>query len=168
MRSHTHMDSPIGTLTLVATDDTLSGVYMVDHRHQPPAATFGEPDPAAFTEVITQLTEYFAGTRTEFDVPLHLHGTDFQRRVWTELRAIPYGETTTYGELARRIGSPLSASRAVGLANGKNPVSIIVPCHRVVGSTGHLTGYAGGLDRKHHLLDLERRTTSPDLFTSPV
>jgi methylated-DNA-[protein]-cysteine S-methyltransferase len=102
------------------------------------------------------LKEYFAGERTKFDVPLALSGTPFQRRVWTALQDIPYGETTTYGELAASLGLVPGASRAVGLANGKNPVSIIVPCHRVIGSTGSLTGYGGGLDRKQRLLDHER------------
>lgn len=169
MRTHTHVESPVGTLTLVATDGVLSGLYMTNQRHLPDTTTFGEKDPTAFPATITQLTEYFEGTRTEFDLPLHLHGTDFQRRVWAELTTIPHGETTSYGELALRITGTLTASRAVGLANGKNPVSIIVPCHRVVGATGNLTGYGGGLARKQHLLDHERRvagTTTPDLFTT--
>jgi methylated-DNA-[protein]-cysteine S-methyltransferase len=102
-----------------------------------------------------QLTAYFTGELTTFTARLLLKGTDFQRQVWTELQQIPYGETTTYGELAERMGRP-TAARAVGLANGKNPISIIVPCHRVVGSTGNLTGYGGGLPRKRYLLDFER------------
>ncbi|NUH43382.1 methylated-DNA--[protein]-cysteine S-methyltransferase [Streptomyces samsunensis] len=157
--THTTIDSPYGPLTLVATGTELSGLYMVQQRHRPPEETFGAPgDPAdtPFAETIRQLTAYFAGELTEFDLPLHLDGTPFQRRVWAELRRIPYGETWSYGRLADRIGQP-TASRAVGLANGKNPVGIIVPCHRVVGSTGSLTGYGGGLDRKRRLLEFEAR-----------
>jgi methylated-DNA-[protein]-cysteine S-methyltransferase len=115
-----------------------------------------------FAEVRRQLAEYFDGERDEFDVPLEMTGTHFQRRVWRALRQIPYGETTTYGELARRVGRP-SASRAVGLANGRNPIAVIVPCHRVIGSDGSLTGYGGGLERKRLLLELEvgRGTPTP-------
>lgn len=154
-RSHTVLDSPIGALTLVATDGVLSGLYMEQHRHRPAEETFGERDPGPFGEVISQLGEYFAGERKHFELPMAFAGTDFQRRVWAELCEIPYGETVSYGELAARLGRP-SASRAVGLANGKNPISLIVPCHRVVGSTGSLTGYGGGLPRKRFLLDFER------------
>jgi methylated-DNA-[protein]-cysteine S-methyltransferase len=162
-RAHLVMDSPIGPLTLVADGAALACVYMSDHRHAPADDTFGpaDPPPGPQADVLgqaeRQLTEYFAGTRTEFDLPLAMPGTDFQQQVWAGLRQIPYGETISYGELARRLGKP-NASRAVGLANGRNPVSIIVPCHRVVGSTGRLTGYGGGLDRKARLLDLERET----------
>ena len=160
MASHVVLDSPIGPLTLVATDGALSGLYMEMQRHRPPEETFGapaDPDTEPFATVAAQLTAYFAGELTEFDVPLTLRGTPFQQRVWAALTEIPYGETTTYGELAVEIGNP-SASRAVGLANGRNPVGVIVPCHRVVGSTGSLTGYGGGLDRKRRLLDFERET----------
>lgn len=152
---HTAVDSPVGPLTLVAHDGVLSGLYMTDQRHRPADETFGPEDPSPFGDVITQLAEYFAGTRTTFDLALDLIGTPFQRTVWRALREIPYGETVSYGELAQRLGRP-SAARAVGLANGRNPIGIIVPCHRVVGSTGDLTGYGGGLDRKRHLLDFER------------
>lgn len=155
---HTVVDSPVGPLTLVAVDDALTGLYMDRQRHRPPQESFGEPGTAPFGPVIEQLAEYFAGQRSEFDVVMALTGTPFQRTVWAALREIPYGETVSYGELAERIGQP-SASRAVGLANGKNPIGIIVPCHRVVGSTGNLTGYGGGLDRKQHLLDFERSNT---------
>jgi methylated-DNA-[protein]-cysteine S-methyltransferase len=151
---HTMLDSPVGELTLVARDGLLAGVYMTQQRHLPARETFGERDERPFVAVITQLEEYFAGSRTEFDLPLALRGTPFQETVWRALTTIPYGETTSYGELAEQIGRP-SASRAVGLANGKNPVSIIVPCHRVVGSSGSLTGYGGGLERKRQLLDFE-------------
>ncbi|MFB9903558.1 methylated-DNA--[protein]-cysteine S-methyltransferase [Allokutzneria oryzae] len=156
-RRHTVVDSRIGPLTLVATDDGLAGVYMADQRHRPAESTFGPRVDSGFDEVIAQLEAYFAGTLTEFDLPLAMTGTPFQRRVWAELLEIGYGETVSYGQLAERIGKP-TASRAVGLANGKNPVSIIVPCHRVVGSNGDLTGYGGGIERKRHLLDFERET----------
>ncbi|MEU7043496.1 methylated-DNA--[protein]-cysteine S-methyltransferase [Streptomyces varsoviensis] len=155
MRVHTRLDSPYGTLTLVADDGVLCGLYMTDQRHRPPEETFGDPDDTPFAEVVRQLTGYFTGEITEFELPLDLDGTPFQRRVWSELQRIPYGETISYGQLADRIDAP-GASRAVGLANGKNPIGIIVPCHRVVGSTGSLTGYGGGLDRKRRLLDFER------------
>ncbi|MEU1671433.1 methylated-DNA--[protein]-cysteine S-methyltransferase [Streptomyces roseifaciens] len=154
-RTHTVTDSPYGPLTLVATDGRLCGLYMEGQRHRPPRETFGEPDPAAFARAREQLEEYFAGSRTAFDLPLALAGTGFQRTVWNALLEIPYGETVSYGLLAARIGRP-SAARAVGLANGKNPVGIIVPCHRVVGANGALTGYGGGLPRKQRLLDFER------------
>jgi methylated-DNA-[protein]-cysteine S-methyltransferase len=156
MLVHTVQDSPVGPLTLVALDGKLSGLYMNLQRHRPPEATFGEPDPTPFTEVIRQLDEYFGGQRTEFDLPMNLVGTPFQRTVWAALQEIPYGETRSYGQLAERIGRP-GAARAVGLANGRNPIGIIVPCHRVVGASGDLTGYGGGLERKQHLLDFERR-----------
>ncbi|MEV6794328.1 methylated-DNA--[protein]-cysteine S-methyltransferase [Streptomyces sp. NPDC051320] len=154
VRQHTVIDSPYGPLTLVATDGVLSGLYMTDQRHRPPEETFGAPDPRQFGAVVSQLTAYFGGELTEFTVPLTLHGTPFQRSVWQQLQQIPYGETRSYGDLADRLGKP-GASRAVGLANGKNPVGIIVPCHRVIGSTGSLTGYGGGLDRKQRLLAFE-------------
>ncbi|GAA2071232.1 methylated-DNA--[protein]-cysteine S-methyltransferase [Streptomyces albiaxialis] len=156
MRTHTTIDSPTGPLTLVADENgALTGVYMENQRHRPPQETFGHPDPEPFAEAVAQLREYFAGERREFTVPLALDGTPFQRTVWQALCEIPYGETVSYGQLAERLGKP-NASRAVGLANGKNPVSIIVPCHRVVGANGSLTGYGGGLGRKRQLLDFER------------
>ncbi|MGH3673903.1 MAG: methylated-DNA--[protein]-cysteine S-methyltransferase [Pseudonocardiaceae bacterium] len=154
------MDSPIGPLTLVAVHGALAGLYMNRHRHQPATETFGERDPAPFATVTSQLEEYFAGRRTEFDLPLAPAGTPFQHTVWAALREIPYGQTESYGHLAERIGRP-GAARAVGLANGRNPVSIIVPCHRVVGATGALTGYGGGLDRKQQLLDFEQGALLP-------
>ena len=155
MRTHTVMDSPVGPLTLVATDGVLCGLYMDEQRHRPQQEVFGQRDDTCSHDVIEQLNAYFAGDLKEFDLELAMTGTEFQRRVWTELRQIPYGETISYGELAQRLGSP-SASRAVGLANGKNPIGIIVPCHRVVGSTGSLTGYGGGLPRKRYLLSFEQ------------
>ncbi|MEV0777328.1 methylated-DNA--[protein]-cysteine S-methyltransferase [Streptomyces sp. NPDC050433] len=166
--SHTVVDSPYGPLTLVATDGVLSALYMTGQRHRPPQETFGkvdDPEARPFGAVIAQLDEYFAGGRTEFDLPLRLHGTPFQRSVWEQLLKIPYGETRSYGQLADALGKS-GASRAVGLANGKNPVGIIVPCHRVIGSTGSLTGYGGGLDRKQRLLAFEGagRTPAGTLF----
>jgi methylated-DNA-[protein]-cysteine S-methyltransferase len=156
---HAVMDSPIGQLTLVGSEGNLSGLYMTEQRYRPEEAIFGERDNALFAEVVSQLEEYFAGERTEFTVPLAPRGTAFQQVVWDALRKVPYGETVTYGELAERIGRP-GAARAVGHANGHNPIGIIVPCHRVVGSTGALTGYAGGVPRKRFLLDHERRLAS--------
>ena len=155
--SYAVIDSPVGPLMLVGSDEgELMGVYMEQHRHQPPVETFGERDDTILPDVVEQLREYFEGTRTTFDVRLRMVGTPFQREVWRALLDIPYGETTTYGELAVALGKTPQSSRAVGLANGKNPISIIVPCHRVVGSTGSLTGYGGGLERKQQLLDHER------------
>ncbi|HLL33342.1 MAG TPA: methylated-DNA--[protein]-cysteine S-methyltransferase [Streptomyces sp.] len=153
-RQHTVIDSPYGPLTLVADDGVLCGLYMENQRHRPAEDTFGTHDERPFAEAEAQLEAYFAGELTEFTLPLRLHGTPFQRRVWEHLRTIPYGETRTYGRLATALGNP-QASRAVGLANGRNPIGIIVPCHRVVGTGGSLTGYGGGLARKQRLLDFE-------------
>jgi methylated-DNA-[protein]-cysteine S-methyltransferase len=162
-RTHTVVDSPVGPLTLVAADGTLTGLYMYRQRHRPPEETFGEPDTGPFDQVTSQLRDYFDGRLTSFDLPMALSGTPFQQRVWAALRDIPYGETISYGQLADRIGQP-TAARAVGLANGKNPIGIIVPCHRVVGSTGDLTGYGGGLPTKQHLLAFERGISGAPLF----
>jgi methylated-DNA-[protein]-cysteine S-methyltransferase len=165
-RSHAVADSPVGPLTLVAADGAVTGLYMDEQRHRPPQEVFGDPaeDPAGepFAAAFGQLREYFDGRRTEFDIRLSLDGTAFQQRVWAALRAIPYGQTVSYGQLADRLGQP-SASRAVGLANGKNPVSIIVPCHRVVGADGSLTGYGGGIERKRYLLAHELRVSGQTL-----
>lgn len=147
------LDSPLGPLTLVAQDDAVAGIYMTEHRHMPPVS--GDRDDKALPSLREQLTAYFARELKDFDVRLAVTGTPFQQRVWAALAEIPYGETWSYGQLAEHIGSP-RAVRAVGLANGKNPVSIVVPCHRVVGSDGSLTGYGGGLERKQLLLALER------------
>ncbi|MGW0498560.1 methylated-DNA--[protein]-cysteine S-methyltransferase [Streptomyces sp. NPDC003007] len=155
MKQHTVTDSPYGPLTLVADDGVLCGLYMTGQRHRPPEETFGPRDPTLFTEAEEQLKAYFAGELKEFTVPLRLHGTPFQRAVWDQLRRIPYGETRTYGRLADTLGTP-HASRAVGLANGRNPIGVIIPCHRVIGANGGLTGYGGGLERKQRLLDFER------------
>jgi methylated-DNA-[protein]-cysteine S-methyltransferase len=157
MKQHTVTDSPYGPLTLVADDGVLCGLYMTDQRHRPPEETFGSPDDIPFTEAREQLSAYFAGELKEFTLELRLHGTPFQRRVWDQLTRIPYGETRTYGQLADLLGNS-KASRAVGLANGRNPIGIIVPCHRVIGASGGLTGYGGGLERKQRLLDFERGT----------
>lgn len=153
---HTVIDSPTGKLTLVGDGEALTGLYMDVQRYRPPEEVFGEPDDTAFDAAVAQLGEYFAGRRQVFDLPLAFTGTPFQRMVWRALCDIPFGETTTYGQLAEQLGRP-TAARAVGHANGKNPISIIVPCHRVVGSTGDLTGYGGGIERKQHLLEFERR-----------
>ena len=152
----TEFSTPIGTLQLRGTGALLTGIFMEDHRHQPIAPAHAVRDPGHFRTARTQLEEYFAGDRRVFDLPLAAAGTDFQRAVWQALAAVPYGLTLSYGELARRIGRE-RAVRAVGLANGRNPLSIVVPCHRVIGGNGALTGYGGGLDRKRFLLDLERR-----------
>ncbi|MFI9610142.1 methylated-DNA--[protein]-cysteine S-methyltransferase [Streptomyces sp. NPDC052023] len=155
MRQHTVIDSPYGLLTLVADDGILSGLYMTDQRHRPAEETFGGRDDRPFGAAVDQLTAYFDGELRDFTVELRLNGTPFQRTVWDQLRRIPYGETRSYGELAEALGNPF-ASRAVGLANGRNPIGIIVPCHRVIGAGGGLTGYGGGLERKRRLLDFER------------
>lgn len=159
-RTHTVVDSPVGPLTLVAVNGTLTGLYMDAARYRPPAEAFGEPDAAVFIETASQLRGYFAGELSEFDLPLTLTATPFQRTVWSTLLQIPYGQTVSYGQLADRIGRP-TAARAVGMASSRNPLSIIVPCHRVVGAAGDLTGYGGGLERKRYLLALERRLHGP-------
>ncbi|MFI1047996.1 methylated-DNA--[protein]-cysteine S-methyltransferase [Streptomyces griseoruber] len=158
MKKHTVTDSPYGPLTLVADDDgVLCGLYMTGQRHRPPQESFGPRDDTLFGAAEEQLEAYFEGGLKEFTLPLRMAGTPFQRGVWDQLRRIPYGETRSYGELAEFLGNP-GASRAVGLANGRNPIGIIVPCHRVVGANGGLTGYGGGLDRKQRLLDFESGT----------
>ena len=148
------IDSPVGRLLLVCDDDGITEIRFSSADLPPPPDADWEHDPAGLRVLAAQLREYFAATRTEFDIPLRPSGTEFQRQVWDALVAIPYGETISYGELAARIGRP-SASRAVGLANGANPLPIVVPCHRVVGADGSLTGFGGGLDRKRFLLGLE-------------
>jgi methylated-DNA-[protein]-cysteine S-methyltransferase len=143
-------DTPVGPLLLTADGDALTGLWF---GVKPVAGTRDDDDPV-LVAAVTQVREYFAGERTSFDLPLAPDGTDFQRRVWEQLRLIPYGTTVSYGELARRLGAP-SASRAVGAANGRNPIAIVVPCHRVIGADGSLTGFGGGMDAKRVLLDLE-------------
>ena len=151
---HTTVTSPLGELLLVGDGRTLHGLHMQQGRRPVRVGPDWRRDDAAFAQARAQLDEYFAGARTEFRVPLELAGNAFERRVWRELLEIPYGQTASYGEIARRIGTP-HAARAVGLANGRNPVAVIVPCHRVIGADGSLTGYGGGLERKRLLLDLE-------------
>ena len=149
------MGSPVGELVLTAAGDRLVGCWFATGtgRSDPAAGLVRDDD--ALAAARQQLEEYFAGERQTFDLELAPVGTEFQQRVWAQLRAIPYGETATYGEIATALGNP-GASRAVGLANGANPIAIVVPCHRVIGADGRLTGYAGGTDRKRALLDLEQ------------
>ena len=154
------VSSPIGRLLLTGDGHALTGLWMLDAlsfsgRHSARVEDGLTPSPETFTDVAAQLEEYFAGDRKDFTVPLAPSGTPFQLAVWTQLTKIPYGSTVSYGDIARALGKRLVASRAVGLANGANPISIIVPCHRVIGSDGSLTGYGGGLDRKELLLRLE-------------
>ena len=157
MTHFTHTDSPIGPLLLLSDGTHLTGLYMNQHRCGPAlSAAWTQNDALAlFVRAQEQLTAYFAGTRTTFDLPLAPHGTSFQQDVWNALSSISYGQTVSYGELARRVGRP-GAARAVGAASGANPLSLVVPCHRVVGARGLLTGYAGGTERKQFLLKLER------------
>jgi methylated-DNA-[protein]-cysteine S-methyltransferase len=152
------IDSPIGLLTLAGRGSALTNLRMVDQTYEPSHAGWTH-DPAAFPGAVEQLDAYFAGELADFDVEIDMRGTEFQRQVWNALLTIPYGETRSYGEIAEWIGAP-GAARAVGLANGHNPIAIIVPCHRVIGANGSLTGYGGGLDRKRTLLGLERHKTS--------
>jgi methylated-DNA-[protein]-cysteine S-methyltransferase len=154
---HSYLPSPIGQVLVTADGRGLTGLYTCEHVRLP--VELGARADAEFAVVRDQLAEYFAGERTEFDLPLAPAGTEFQQRVWQLLRAIPLGQTRTYGQLAAELGNP-AAMRAVGLANGRNPISIIVPCHRVIGSTGALTGYAGGLAAKQWLLEHERQVAS--------
>jgi methylated-DNA-[protein]-cysteine S-methyltransferase len=148
------MESPVGPMRLEADDEVLTSAMFVAH------GTPITPEDQAVTPLLArarrQLRDYFAGELREFDLPVTVQGTDFQRRVWAELQAIPYGRTSSYGEIARRLGLPVGAARAVGTANGRNPIAIVVPCHRVIGAHGKLVGYAGGLDRKRFLLGLEQ------------
>lgn len=152
-----YLDSPLGRLQLRSDGAALTGLYMPSPKGQPPVDAAWVADDAPFADAVDQLRAYFAGTLREFDLPLAPHGTEFQNRVWSALRAIPYGRTCSYRDIAESIGAP-KAVRAVGLANGRNPISVIVPCHRVVGANGSLTGYGGGLPNKQLLLELERRT----------
>ena len=155
---HVVVDSPIGPLTLVRDDEGLTGLYYPGHWTRPDRNSFGPrvaaSDDHGFDEAVIQLREYFAGEREDFDLPLNPRGSDTARQVWQLLAEIPYGQTTTYGELARKVGAGVDP-RDIGGFVGDNPLSILIACHRVVGSTGKLTGYAGGLDRKRYLLELE-------------
>lgn len=151
------MESPVGKLKLVASDTGLVAVlWQNDRPKRVRLAELVEDDQhPVLLKAERQLGEYFAGKRKAFDVPLDMRGTDFQKNVWEALLGIPFGETRSYGQLAKQLGNP-NATRAVGAANGRNPLSIIVPCHRVIGSSGSLTGFGGGLETKAHLLDLEK------------
>lgn len=153
---YSELDSPVGTLWLLGDGQLLTGLYMHEQRHRPDLPAGCEPNDRAFRPVREQLKAYFAGELQKFELALGGEGSDFQKRVWQALCKIPFGATESYGGLAKRIGNA-NASRAVGLANGKNPIGIIVPCHRVVGANGSLTGYGGGLERKQWLLEHERR-----------
>jgi methylated-DNA-[protein]-cysteine S-methyltransferase len=161
---HTTIDSPLGQLTLTARDESLTGIFFEGHWHLPPSEFFGEAvsaeDPV-FQQATRELGEYLSGERTVFDVPFQVSGNPFQQRVWARLEHIPYGETVSYGELATELGDR-NLSQAVGSAVGRNPLSIIIPCHRVVGRDGRLTGYAGGLDNKRFLLDLEEPASAKE------
>ena len=155
---HAVIDSPLGELTLVADGGALIGLYFRHHWYRPPGEAFGPrvdaKSDALLADAQAQLTDFLAGDRTDFDLPTALRGDDLQQRVWGRLTAIPYGETVTYGDLATALADG-STAQEIGAAVGRNPLSIIVPCHRVVGKNGKLTGYAGGLERKKFLLDLE-------------
>lgn len=172
MRTHTVIDSPIGALTLVNTDGVLSGLYMDVPGRSPAAATIGVRTTDGFAQAVEELDEYFARQRTDFTVPLAPSGTPFQLAVWRELSRIPYGQTRTYAQIATAVTAGGDAvgdwtiARAVGAANARNPIAIVVPCHRVIGADGSLTGYAGGLERKEFLLALENpaRVVAEPLF----
>ena len=151
---YTTLESPIGELLLLGDRDALHGLYMQEGRTAITLRRDWQRSDEPFAAARAQLAEYFDGRRITFDLPLVMDGNEFERRAWRALQDIPYGETITYGEQARRIGAP-AAARAVGTANGRNPISIVVPCHRVIGANGSLTGYGGGLARKRVLLDLE-------------
>jgi methylated-DNA-[protein]-cysteine S-methyltransferase len=151
---YTTLESPIGELLLLGDGQALRGLHMQDGRRPIAVRSGWERSAAPFASACAQLQEYFAGRRTTFELPLAMSGNPFERCVWRALGDIPYGETTSYGELARGIGHP-SAARAVGVANARNPIAVIVPCHRVIGASGALTGYGGGLERKRLLLELE-------------
>ena len=157
---HTTFESPVGLLLLMSDGTSLTGLHTDNDKHRPavPPDWIRDGSAAPFAQAIAQLRAYFDGELTDFELPLALHGTEFQIKVWRELCNIRFGETISYAELARRIGRP-TASRAVGHSNARNPISIIVPCHRVIGADNSLTGYAGGLDRKRALLELEAKKT---------
>jgi methylated-DNA-[protein]-cysteine S-methyltransferase len=164
--THTIIESPIGDLTLVAKDGTLGGVYFPGHWYPPAPSALGARSDSGFEPVQEQLGEYLAGERRDFELATAAEGDAFQQRVWQLIDAIPYGETTTYGEIALALGGDASLARAVGGAVGRNPLSLIVPCHRVIGKDGKLTGYAGGLERKRFLLELEGALGVSELATS--
>lgn len=154
--AYTSYRSPLGELLLIGDGQSITGLYMLpDQRYCPTISSDWRQDPGLFGDLKQQLDAYFAEELFAFDLPLAPRGTSFQRSVWQALTTIPYGHTTTYGALAVAVGRP-AASRAVGMANGRNPISVVIPCHRVIGADGSLTGYGGGLSRKQRLLDMER------------
>lgn len=159
---YTRIPSPVGELLLLGDGESLHGLYMLEAPRPMSISAAWRRDPRPFAEVERQLSEYFAGAREVFDLPLQMAGTPFQRQVWAALQQIGYGQTASYGEIAAAVGAP-GAARAVGIANGRNPISIVVPCHRVIGANGTLTGYGGGLPRKRYLLDLEHAALAPRL-----
>lgn len=164
MTAHTVVPSPLGELTIVTDGEAVTGLYMTEHRHAPDPSRHGarlEPEsgPPVLCRAAEELTAYFVGELRDFTLPVVASGTHFQQRVWRGLRDIPYGHTWSYAQLAAHVGAP-GAARAVGLANGRNPVSVIVPCHRVVGADGSLAGYGGGVERKRLLLALESPVTA--------
>ena len=156
MTRYARFDSPLGPVIAIADDEGIRHIDFIGAKYERPVADdwIEDPDAPALRACATQLAEYFAGARTNFDLPLAPRGSDFQQRVWREIARVPYGETISYAELARRAGAPGQA-RAAGAATGRNPVGVVIPCHRIVGSDGSLTGYAGGLERKRGLLELE-------------
>ena len=158
--NYSYLESPIGTLLIAGDADAIHEINFPKNGHaRKPQADWKESSRGPVSDALRQLREYFAGKRTEFDLPLSPKGTEFQRGVWRRLQEIPYGETISYGELAKRVGNP-KASRAVGAANGQNPIPIVIPCHRVIGANGKLTGFGGGLPTKEKLLALEARQLS--------
>jgi methylated-DNA-[protein]-cysteine S-methyltransferase len=161
MTHYRTIDSPIGTLALAGRGRTLTNLRMLNQTYEPDRSDWVRDD-RAFPDAVDQLEAYFAGKRTEFELELNLVGSQFQRRVWQALLTVPYGETRSYGQVAEQIGAA-GAARAVGLANGHNPIAIIVPCHRVIGASGSLTGYGGGLERKRSLLEMEKTVKSGNL-----
>lgn len=156
--THTTVESPLGELTMVARSNVVAGLYFPRHWYLPDRSTFGDRAEEGFANVRRQLAEYFAGERQHFDISLDADGDEMQEKVWDLVRQVPYGQTSTYGQLARELGDG-TTPQAVGAAVGRNPLCILIPCHRIVGSSGKLTGYAGGLRRKQFLLDLEKTTT---------
>lgn len=157
MKRYCYCDSPIGRMLLVGEKGVLEELHFANSTEQLQIPTEWQKDESCFEETLRQLHQYFDGERREFDLPIAAKGTPFQEQVWRELRKIPYGETSNYGAIAERIGNP-KACRAVGMANSKNPIPIIIPCHRIIGKNGSLTGFGGGLDVKKQLLDLEQES----------
>lgn len=157
MKRYCYCDSPIGRMLLVGEKGVLEELHFANSTEQLQIPTEWQKDESYFEETLRQLHQYFNGERREFDLPIAAKGTPFQEQVWRELRKIPYGETSNYGAIAERIGNP-KACRAVGMANSKNPIPIIIPCHRIIGKNGSLTGFGGGLDVKKQLLDLEQES----------